>query len=55
LLVIETRRSAFANGSGLNSTPLTMLKIAVFAPMPIASTRITTALKPGDLMMDRKA
>src|SRR4051812_20214792 len=31
-----TRRSGCPNGSGRRRTPLTMLKIAVLAPMPIA-------------------
>ena len=51
----ETSRFASANGSGFSSTPLTMLKIAVFAPMPMASTTITSALNPGDLTRARTA
>jgi hypothetical protein len=33
-------RSAFRYGSGFNSTPSTKLKMAVFAPMLIASVKI---------------
>ena len=42
-----TNRSGSEYGSGCKSTPLTTLKIAVFAPMPSASVRIATAVKPG--------
>jgi hypothetical protein len=55
MVLIDTRREASANGSGLSSTPLTMLKMAVLAPMPTASTITTIALKPGDLMRVRSA
>ena len=41
------RRSAFAYGSGRSSSAFTTVKMAVFAPMPIASDRIATAAKPG--------
>jgi hypothetical protein len=33
----------------------TRLKIAVFAPMPIASARTATMVKPGDLRSVRSA
>src|SRR5215471_17969811 len=52
---IATRRDASANGNGFNSTPLTMLKMAVLAPMPSASTMTISALKPGDLRRSRSA
>ena len=33
--------------SGRRSTPLTTLKMAVFAPMPSASVRMAIAVNPG--------
>ncbi|HYT68786.1 MAG TPA: hypothetical protein VEL51_20345 [Vicinamibacterales bacterium] len=44
-----TSRSDSGYGSGFSSTPLTTLKIALFAPMP--SARVTTAMRvnPGAL------
>ena len=44
-----TRRSGAWYGNGRRSTALTMLKIAVFAPMPSASVSTATAVKPGFL------
>jgi hypothetical protein len=35
-----------ANGSGRRTTPLTTLKIAVFAPIPIANVAIAAAANP---------
>ena len=43
------------NGSGRSSTALTMLNIAVQAPMPSASVSSATAAKPGDLASWRTA
>ena len=42
-----TRCSGSGYGSGLSNTPLTTLKIAVFAPMPRASVKIASNVKPG--------
>ena len=39
--------SGFGKGSGRSSTAFTTLKMAVFAPMPRARVRPTTAVKPG--------
>src|SRR2546426_11249182 len=50
-----TSRSAAGNGNGRSSTPLTTLKMAVFAPMPIASVSTATAVKPGFFSSWRKA
>ena len=44
---IATSRSASGYGRGLSSTSLTMVKIAVFAPMPIASVASTAVVTPG--------
>ena len=44
-----------AYGSGRNSTPLTTLKMAVFAPIPSARVRTAMALKAGRLRRNRKA
>src|SRR5436190_9268187 len=41
------RRSRCGTGAGRSSTPSTTLKSAVLAPMPSASVRIATRLKPG--------
>jgi len=38
--------SGWAKGSGRSKTALTTLKIAVLAPMPSASVRMATAVKP---------
>ena len=45
--MIWTRRSDPGYGSGLSSTVLTALKIAVLAPMPRASVSTATPVKPG--------
>src|SRR6266540_1977746 len=50
-----TSRSGSGYGSGLSNTPLMMLKIAVFAPMPSASVSTATAVKPGFFNSWRKA
>jgi hypothetical protein len=42
-----TRRSGSGNGSGLSSVSLMTLKMVVLAPMPRASVRIATIVKPG--------
>ena len=41
-LVMKISRSGSGNGSGFRITPLTTLKIAVFAPMPSARVSIVT-------------
>jgi hypothetical protein len=43
----RTSCSGFGNGSGRSSTASTTLKMAVFAPMPKASVKTTTAVNPG--------
>src|SRR5438477_6001362 len=48
-------RSAAGYGSGRSKTALTMLKIAVFAPIPSASVSTATRVNPGDLRSWRKA
>src|SRR6266404_5640647 len=48
-------RSASGYGRGRNKTELTMLKMAVFAPIPSASVRIATAANPGFLISWRSA
>src|SRR5438270_13541266 len=50
-----TMRCASGYGSGRSKTALTMLKIAVFAPMPSASVRTATRVNPGDLRSWRRA
>src|SRR5438270_11185794 len=47
--------SASGYGSGRSKTALTMLKIAVFAPIPSASVRTATKVNPGDLRSWRRA
>src|SRR5207245_10099168 len=49
-----TRRSGSGNGSGRSSTPSTMEKIAVVAPLPSASIRMAVTVNPGDLRSWRK-
>src|SRR5580658_477434 len=44
---ITTSRSGFRKGSGCSRTALTTLNIAVVAPIPSASVRITTVVNPG--------
>src|SRR5205085_6081185 len=48
-------RFASGYGSGRSRTALTMLKMAVFAPMPSASVIIATAANPGFLINCRMA
>src|SRR5260221_2049635 len=48
-------RSASGYGRGRNNTELTMLKIAVLAPIPRASVRIATAANAGFLVNWRRA
>src|SRR5215470_1884390 len=50
-----TRRSGAAKGSGRSRMPSTSEKMAVVAPIPSASVRITVSAKPGDLRSWRKA
>ncbi len=47
VVLMVTRRSESATGKGFSSTALTTVKMVVFAPMPIASVRTATAVKPG--------
>src|SRR5947199_3401843 len=47
--------SASGYGSGRSRTAFTMLKIAVFAPIPSASVRTATRVNPGDLRTWRRA
>jgi hypothetical protein len=42
-----TRRSGSGNGSDLRRTPLTMVKMAVLAPMPRASVSTVAAANIG--------
>ena len=44
---ILTMRSGFGKGSGFSSTASTTLNMAVFAPMPSASTPTATIAKSG--------
>jgi hypothetical protein len=44
---MSTRRSGRAIGSGRSSSASTTEKSAVLNPMPMASERIATAVKPG--------
>src|SRR4029077_3631875 len=48
-------RSAFGYGRGRSRTALTILKIAVLAPIPSASVRTATKVNPGDLRSWRRA
>src|SRR5262249_23208073 len=52
---ILTSRSACGKGNGRSSTPSTTEKIAVFAPIPSASVKTATRVKPGDLRNWRRA
>ena len=47
-------RSESGNGNGLSRTPLTTLKIAVVAPMPIASVSTVVSVNPGAFSRRRK-
>src|ERR1700678_4850744 len=49
------RRSGLPYGKGRRSTPSITLKIAVFAPIPIARIRRTVAVNPGDRLSRRNA
>ena len=42
-----TSRSGSGKGTGFSRTAFTTEKIAALAPMPIASVRIATIVKPG--------
>jgi hypothetical protein len=52
---IMTKRAESAYGSGVRTTVLTKLKIAVFAPMPKASVNDAAIVNPGALMSSREA
>src|SRR6266540_6758381 len=57
-LELSKRRTSLSGsryGSGLRSTPLTTLNMAVFAPMPSARVNTATAVKPGFFSSWRKA
>src|SRR6266542_3486078 len=57
-LELSKRRTSLSGsryGSGLRSTPLTTLNMAVFAPMPRARVNTATAVKPGFFSSWRKA
>ena len=47
VVTIRARRDASRTGSGLRSTAFTSVKMVVFAPMPRASDRATTAVIAG--------
>jgi len=53
--VSRYRRLESRKGSGRSSTPLTTLKMAVFAPIPSARVRTATAVNPPFLCSMRKA
>ena len=48
-------RSGSANGSGLTSTPFTILKMAVVAPIPSASAAMARTVTVGVYRSDRMA
>ena len=50
---IEASRSASGKGRGLSRIPLMTPKMAVLAPMPRASVKRVTAVKPGFLSRRR--
>ena len=52
---MTTRRPGSRNGSGSSSTAFTIVKIAVFAPMPSASASTAIIVKPGVRMQRRSA
>jgi hypothetical protein len=52
---MPTSRSGSAYGNGLRSTPLTTLKMALFAPIPSASVSTATMVNPGLLTSRRIA
>src|SRR5262245_28720437 len=49
------RRSGSGYGSGFNSSALTMLKMAVFAPMPMPSDAVITNVAPAWRRQERSA
>ena len=51
---ITTSWLGLRTGSGLNRNWFTMLKMAVFAPIPRASVRTITAVNPGEFRSTRK-
>jgi hypothetical protein len=51
---ITSRRSGSEKGRGVSKTAFTMEKIAVLAPMPKASVKMTMSENPGDLKMTRR-
>jgi hypothetical protein len=53
--VKRTRRSGSRTGSRFRSRPLKSEKMAVFAPIPIASVRTATAENPGFFTSSRTA
>jgi hypothetical protein len=55
LVKIRTRRSDSSKGRGRRRTAFTMLKIAVFAPMPSASTLTTATANDGVRDITRNA
>ena len=55
VMKIRTRRSGSSKGSGRSRTAFTMLKIAVLAPMPSASTLTTATANEGVRDMTRNA
>jgi hypothetical protein len=52
---IQTRLSAFSNGSGRSNSGLTRLKTAVFAPILRARIVIAIRVKPGSCLNPRSA
>ena len=55
LIQITARRSGSGYGSGSRSSALTTLKMAVLAPMPMASDATMTNVRPGERRRVRKA
>ena len=55
LIQMTARRSGSGYGSGLMSSALMTLNMAVLAPMPTASDATMTNVKPGDTRMARNA
>ncbi len=51
----STSRPGSRTGSGLSSSPFTIEKMAVFAPMPSVKVRIATTATPGWCRNDRTA
>jgi len=48
-------RSGCATGIGLSRSAFSRLKMAVLPPMPTASAKTATSVKPGDLRRVRSA